>query len=150
MEIYREETFGPVLPVVRVRDEEQALALANDHQYGLTGSVWTKDIKRGLELASRLECGHANVNDLVVSVGNPMLPFGGVKNSGFGRYHGPEGLLSFTHQKAIMVDRGWLNSEPFWFPYRGKYPHMLEAFEGLLTNNLPRAVKALVKLRGIK
>lgn len=150
MEIYREETFGPVLPVIRVANEEEAVRMANDHQYGLTGSVWTQDHRRGLELASQLECGQANVNDLVVSVGNPVLPFGGVKNSGFGRYHGPEGLLGFVHQKAIMIDRGWFNTEPFWFPYAGKYPHMFDAFEGLLTNNLPRALKAMLKLRGIK
>ncbi|MFU8803707.1 MAG: aldehyde dehydrogenase family protein, partial [Bradymonadaceae bacterium] len=149
MEIYKEETFGPVLPVVRVQNEEEAIRLANDHQYGLTGSVWTKDHRKGLEIASRLECGQANVNDLVVSVGNPRLPFGGVKNSGFGRYHGHEGLLSFMHQKAIMVDRGWMSTEPFWFPYKGKYPHMLEVFDGLVANNLPRALKGLFKLRKI-
>ncbi|MEZ4337212.1 MAG: aldehyde dehydrogenase family protein [Sandaracinaceae bacterium] len=149
MEIYREETFGPVLPVVRVRDEEEAIRLANAHQYGLNGSVWTKDVERGLELASRLECGQATVNDLVSIVGNPALPFGGVKNSGFGRYHGPEGLLTFTHQKAIMVDRGWLDFEPFWFPYAGKYDAMSQVFHGLLGGNLPKALVAMTKLRSL-
>jgi len=149
MEIYREETFGPVLPVIRVRDAEEALRLANDHQYGLNGSVWTRDVARGLELASRMECGQVMVNDLVSIVGNPALPFGGVKNSGFGRYHGPEGLLAFTTQKAIMVDRGWLDFEPFWFPYEGKYDAMAQAFHGLLGGNLPKALLALTKLRGL-
>lgn len=147
MEIYREETFGPVLPIVRVRDEDEALRMANDHKYGLNGSVWTRDIKRGIELASRMESGQCSVNDLVQSVGNPALPFGGVKQSGFGRYHGPEGLLAFANQKAIMVDRGWLNQEPFWFPYDGKYPAMVEVFRGLLRGNLPRAVVGLAKLQ---
>ncbi|HJL18591.1 MAG TPA: aldehyde dehydrogenase family protein [Sandaracinaceae bacterium LLY-WYZ-13_1] len=149
MEIYREETFGPVLPVTKVRDAEEGLRLANEHQYGLTGSVWTKDMDKGLDLASRMECGQVMVNDLVASVGNPALPFGGVKNSGFGRYHGDEGLLSFTHQKAIMVDRGWLDFEPFWFPYRDKYDAMAQAFHGLLGGNLPKALFALQKLRKI-
>jgi acyl-CoA reductase-like NAD-dependent aldehyde dehydrogenase len=148
MEIYDEETFGPVLPIIKVRDEEEALRMANQHKYGLTGSVWTRDRKRGLELASRMECGQAMVNDVVLSVGNPVLPFGGVKASGFGRYHGPEGLLSFTHQKAIMVERAILESEPFWFPYRGKLPTMQKIFTHLLEGNLPGAVVNLLKLRG--
>ncbi len=147
MELYREETFGPVLPITRVRDADEAVRLANEHQYGLTGSVWTRDIDRGLELASRMECGQAMVNDLVVIVGNPALPFGGVKNSGFGRYHGPEGLLAFTHQKAIMVDKGRFENEPFWFPYRGKYEVMADAFHGLLSGNLPKALLAITRLR---
>lgn len=147
MDVYEEETFGPVLPVIRVRNEDEALRLANDHKYGLTGSVWTSDTSRGLALASRLECGQAVVNDLVVSVGNPVLPFGGVKNSGFGRYHGEEGLLSFMHVKAIMVDRGWMDFEPFWFPYAGKYPHMLEVFHALLAGRLPSALISLLKVR---
>jgi acyl-CoA reductase-like NAD-dependent aldehyde dehydrogenase len=149
MELYREETFGPVLPVTRVRNAEEAVRLANEHQYGLTGSVWTRDVEKGLALASRMECGQVMVNDLVSSVGNPALPFGGVKNSGFGRYHGPEGLLSFTHQKAIMVDKGKLDFEPFWFPYRDKYGAMADAFHGLLGGNMPKALIALTKLRKI-
>ena len=149
MEIYREETFGPVLPVTKVSGAEEAVRLANEHQYGLTGSVWTSDVDKGLELASRMECGQVMVNDLVAIVGNPALPFGGVKNSGFGRYHGDEGLLSFTHQKAIMVDRGKLDFEPFWFPYRDKYDAMAMAFHGLLGGNLPKALIALTKLRNI-
>lgn len=144
MDIYREETFGPVLPIVKVRDVEEAIRMANDHQYGLNGSVWTKDIKRGLELASRLECGQATVNDVVTSVGNPHLPFGGVKNSGFGRYHGDEGILGFTHTKAIMVDRGLMKSEPFWFPYEGKYDVLREAFDGLASRNLPKTLWGFV------
>ncbi len=149
MELYAEETFGPVLPVTRVRDAEEGVRLANEHQYGLTGSVWTSDLAKGLALASRLECGQVMVNDLVSIVGNPALPFGGVKNSGFGRYHGDEGLLSFTHPNAIMVDRGKLRSEPFWFPYRDKYEAMSMAFHGLLGGNMPKALLALTKLHRI-
>lgn len=146
MTIYKEETFGPVLPVIRVKDEQEALRLANAHEYGLNGSVWTRDTKRGVELASQMQCGQCSVNELVTSVGNPALPFGGVKSSGFGRYHGPEGLIAFSHQKAIMVDRGWLKSEPFWFPYAGKYDTLQSVFQGLLAGNLPKAAASLTKL----
>lgn len=146
MEIYREETFGPVLPVIKVHSEEEAIEMANNHQYGLTGSVWTNDTSRGLELASRLECGQASVNDVVLSVGNPILPFGGVKNSGFGRYHGPEGLYSFTHQKSLMVASGLFDVEPFWFPYRQKYPDMLGVFKGITSGNLFKIGKNFLSL----
>jgi len=147
MELYQEETFGPVLPIVRVRDEEEAVRMASDHQYGLTGSVWTQDTERGLRLASRVEAGQVNVNDLVVSVGNPALPFGGVKNSGFGRYHGAEGLLSFVHTKAIMVDPGWFKSEPFWYPYAPKMDGMKKLFHALLHNNLVKATLDVIQIR---
>lgn len=149
MAIYKEETFGPVIPVIKVRDVDEAVRLANEHEYGLLGSVWTKDTKKGLAIASRLECGQVVVNDVVVSVGNPALPFGGVKSSGFGRYHGPEGLLAFSHQRAIMVDRGLLKSEPFWFPYSGKYSAMRDAFHGVVGNKMAKAVIALLRLRKI-
>ncbi len=147
MEIYDEETFGPVLPVIKVKDEDEAIRMANDHKFGLTGSVWTKDKKRGIELASRMECGQAMVNDVVLSVGNPVLPFGGVKQSGFGRYHGPDGLLTFTHKKAIMVDRAFLSTEPFWFPYEDKFEVMKGVYDSFLKGHLMRAVGKLLKLR---
>lgn len=147
MELYDEETFGPVLPIIKVRNEGEAIRMANDHKFGLTGSVWTRDHKRGLELAGRMSCGQCMVNDVVLSVGNPALPFGGVKNSGFGRYHGAEGLLGFTYQKAIMVDRALLDSEPFWFPYEGKLPFMKKIFKSLLKGKMVSAVGTLLKVR---
>lgn len=146
MSIYREETFGPVLPVTRVRDEDEAIRLANDHEYGLTASVWTRDTRRGLALASRIEAGQVMVNDLVTSVGNPAIPFGGVKSSGIGRYHGAEGLLTFTHTRAVMVSRGLLASEPFWFPYREKEQAMRILFKGLVGSSLPRTLAGLAEL----
>ncbi|TVQ95307.1 MAG: aldehyde dehydrogenase family protein [Deltaproteobacteria bacterium] len=131
MAIWREETFGPVLPVIRVRDEAEAIARANDHEFGLTASVWTRDQERGLRIAESLHCGQVMINDVVLGVGNPALPFGGVKGSGIGRYHGPEGLTSFMHRRAIMADRGLLSADPTWYPYAGKYEALraiIEAF----------------------
>ena len=146
MEIYDEETFGPVLPIVKVADADEALRLANEHQYGLNGSVWTRDVQKGLDIASRLECGQVMVNDVITSVGHPALPFGGVKNSGFGRYHGPDGLLAFSAPKAIVVDRGFFPAEPFWFPFRGKYGPMKQAFDGLAEGSTTKVLAAFVKL----
>jgi acyl-CoA reductase-like NAD-dependent aldehyde dehydrogenase len=146
MEIYTEETFGPVLPVIKVRDEAEAIRLANEHQYGLTGSVWTSDLDKGRRLASQMECGQVGVNDLVQSVGNPKLPFGGVKSSGFGRYHGEQGLLTFMHAKAVMVASGRANSEAVWFPYHGKYKHMTKLFHSVLGGQWLGVGKAFVNL----
>lgn len=147
MDIYIDETFGPVLPIIKVKDEDEAIRLANDHQYGLSGSVWTKDKKHGLALASRMKSGQVMVNDVVVGAGNPAIPFGGIKGSGIGRYHGEEGLLSFVHTKGVMVDQGFFKSEPYWFPYKGKYGPMLRAYKALLNGNLPVALKNMLALR---
>ena len=147
MAIYREETFGPVLPVIRVTDENEAIRLANEHQYGLNGSVWTRDIQKGLRLASRLECGQASVNDVINTTGHPGLPFGGVKSSGIGRYHGEDGLRAFMHTKGIMVDRGLLSNEPTWFPYgEAKLSSVVSLAKGVIGGSLPRTIGAFIKL----
>lgn len=147
MDIYVDETFGPVLPIMRVKSEEEAIRLANDHQYGLNASIWTLDVDRGLKMASRIEAGQVTINDILSSVGNPVLPFGGVKNSGIGRYHGEEGILAFTHTRAIMADYGRLSSEPFWFPYKGKYGEMSAALKAVTKGNIPRALLAMLRTR---
>lgn len=121
LKIIQEETFGPVLPIIPFDTEEEAIRLANDTVYGLNASVWSKDLKRARRIASRLVTGAVVINDVLVSVANHGLPFGGTKNSGIGRYHGEGGLRIFCHEKAIVED--WKNgkSEVQWYPYRGKY-----------------------------
>lgn len=122
MKIMREETFGPVLPVMPFDSEEEAVRLANDSPYGLSASVWSRDLSRAKKLASRIEAGNVVINDVIITVANHHLPFGGIKESGIGRYHGPAGLQIFCHQKSVMVDRGRRLKEVNWYPYRGKYP----------------------------
>lgn len=101
MAAFDEETFGPVAAVIRVRDDAEAVALANASRYGLGASVWTRDPARGEALAARLEAGVVFVNAMVKS--DPRLPFGGVKRSGFGRELGAAGLREFTGAKAVWV-----------------------------------------------
>ena len=147
MEIYREETFGPVLPVIRVRDEDEAVRLANASEFGLAGSVWTQDTDKGLRIASRLECGQVMVNDVFTSVGHPGLPFGGIRSSGIGRYHGDEGLLGFMNTKAVLVDRGKANYDPIWFPHKGKLGFALDVFRGVASRKLTSVIKGFLGLR---
>jgi delta 1-pyrroline-5-carboxylate dehydrogenase len=117
MRLMREETFGPALPIQPFDSEEEAIALANASDYGLSASVWTSDRARGRRVASRLEAGSVAINDVLKNIGNPSMPFGGIKASGIGVYHGPEGLLACCRPLAIMESLSRAASEPNWFPY---------------------------------
>jgi len=117
MQIMREETFGPVLPIMRVRDESEALALANDTRFGLNASVWTRDKRRGTELARSIRAGSAVVNDCLVTYAIPESPFGGRRESGIGQVNGEAGLKSYCHAQSIVIDRFGAKQEFIWFPY---------------------------------
>jgi acyl-CoA reductase-like NAD-dependent aldehyde dehydrogenase len=131
MAIMREETFGPVVPVMRVRDVAEALGHANDSPYGLNASVWTGDLARGIEIAERFESGNACVNECVISAGVPALPFGGVKQSGVGSRHGgAEGLRQFCVKQAILVETRKRKQEPTWFPYTTRRARQIEKLIG--------------------
>lgn len=101
MPAWREETFGPVAAVRRVKDASEAVKVANDTQYGLGASLWTSDLKRGQELASQIEAGSVFINGMVAS--DPRLPFGGIKRSGFGRELGEFGIREFVNIQTIWV-----------------------------------------------
>jgi succinate-semialdehyde dehydrogenase/glutarate-semialdehyde dehydrogenase len=125
--LLREETFGPVLPIVRVRDAEAAVEKANQLPFGLSASVWTKNRARGIAIAERLRTGAVCVNDALIHFGVPALPFGGVGESGFGRSHGLDGLREMTRTRSVLVDRLGLEREPWWFPYSRGSERMLRA-----------------------
>jgi acyl-CoA reductase-like NAD-dependent aldehyde dehydrogenase len=120
MELMREETFGPIVAVMRVADEEEAIRLANDSHYGLSGSVWTKDIERGIEIAKRLETGSVVINDASMAYGAPEAPFGGLKDSGVGQVNGLGGLRGYTHPQPILIDRWGAKKERVWYPHTSK------------------------------
>ncbi len=101
MPAYHDELFGPVAAIIRARDEDDALAIANDSRFGLGGSVWTADTSRGEGFARRLACGSAFVNGLVKS--DPRLPFGGIKDSGYGRELSRLGIREFVNAKTLWV-----------------------------------------------
>jgi succinate-semialdehyde dehydrogenase/glutarate-semialdehyde dehydrogenase len=120
MDVMREETFGPVLPIMRVRDEQEALLRANDSRYGLNANVWTRDKRKGVELAKAIEAGAVVVNDCMVTYGVTEAPFGGRKDSGIGQVNGEVGLRSYCHAQAILVDRFGGKAEASWYPHTGR------------------------------
>jgi acyl-CoA reductase-like NAD-dependent aldehyde dehydrogenase len=118
MKIMREETFGPTLPIMKVKDAEEALRLANDSEYGLAGSVFSKNTDKGEKLARRVEAGAVCVNDAIINFAALELPMGGVKASGLGSRHGAGGIRKYCNQQAILVTpRLALKRELHFFPY---------------------------------
>jgi acyl-CoA reductase-like NAD-dependent aldehyde dehydrogenase len=117
MAVMRDETFGPIIPIMKFRDEEEAVRLANDSSYGLAASVWTKNARRGRALAQRLESGAVCVNDCLVHYLAIDAPMGGRKQSGLGRRHGVEGIRKYCHQQTVLVDRFGLKTELIWYPW---------------------------------
>lgn len=117
MAIMREETFGPIVAVMRVRDEKEAVRLANDSSYGLSSSVWTRDLDNGVEISRRIEAGSACVNDSEVVYGVTEAPFGGLKQSGVGQVNSESGLLGYCHTMPVVIDRFGRDRERMWYPF---------------------------------
>jgi acyl-CoA reductase-like NAD-dependent aldehyde dehydrogenase len=126
MKIMKEETFGPALPVMAVSGIDEALALANDSDYGLTASVWTRDRKKALWLAERLEAGTVTVNDHMFSFSDPKAIWGGVKKTGVGRSHGPYGLLEISNIKFVSLDFHKRRDQVWWYPYGSAKRRVME------------------------
>lgn len=128
MLLISDETFGPVVPVMKFRDDAEAIKLANASHLALTSSVWTRDVARGKRIAERLESGVTTINDHLYTHGLSEMPWGGWKHSGLGRTHGPEGLLEMTHAKAINWDILPAKRNLWWYPFNEKaYQALLNA-----------------------
>jgi acyl-CoA reductase-like NAD-dependent aldehyde dehydrogenase len=104
MRVCQEEVFGPVVPVIVVKDEEEALRVANNSPFGLSSGVITSDLAKGLSIAERLETGMVHINDSSVH-DEPQVPFGGVKDSGWGRHGGLAALEEFTELRWVTMQR---------------------------------------------
>ncbi len=126
--VLREETFGPLLPVVRVKDADEAIALANASEFGLSASIWSADTARAARLAERIEAGTVVINDSVVIAGMADVPHGGVKQSGIGRTHGKAGLEECVRTKATVIDRFPAWRQAWWFGYSPAHEEGIDAY----------------------
>jgi len=120
MECMTEETFGPTLPIMKVADEEEAIRLANESPYGLSGSVFSKDVAHGEAVARRVDSGAVCVNDALLNYSALELPMGGAKASGLGSRHGAGGIQKFCQHQALLISKLHLKKDLHMFPYKAK------------------------------
>jgi acyl-CoA reductase-like NAD-dependent aldehyde dehydrogenase len=148
--VLREETFGPLLPVVKVRDADEAVSLANATEFGLAASIWSRDTARAAKLAERLEAGAVTINDAIVVGGMADVPHGGVKQSGIGRTHGKAGLEECVRTKATVADQFASWRQAWWFGYSREHAEGLDAYvrvaHGRGALDRMRALPAFLKL----
>jgi succinate-semialdehyde dehydrogenase/glutarate-semialdehyde dehydrogenase len=127
LDVVRDESFGPLLPILPFDNEEEAIRRANDSPYGLVASVWTKDVERGRKIARRLVTGTVIINDVLYTHAIAELPWFGAKHSGMGVVHSDDGLLALT--RTVHVNYGMIslgNREPSWYPYTEKTTKFLK------------------------
>ena len=152
MRIMREETFGPVLPIMSFGTDDEAVRLANDSEYGLAASVWTRGAKRGEQLARRLHAGTVMVNDVISCFAISEAPHGGVKASGIGRTHGCFGLDEMVRIKYVDVDLMPAMKKVWWYGYGETFRQRMEGFldmqfAGRLGSKLAGALRAAGAIR---
>jgi succinate-semialdehyde dehydrogenase/glutarate-semialdehyde dehydrogenase len=138
----RDETFGPVLPIMPFSDDRQALQLANDSAYGLTASVWTRDIRVGERMAMEISAGTVMINDCVFTHALPGTPWGGCKHSGFGRSHSRLGLMEFVMPHHVHTNR-LRRKDMWWYPYDVAFYRQFAKLAQTLTGGLLDKAKAL-------
>ena len=127
MRAMQEETFGPTLPIATFSTEEEAIRLANDSEFGLTASVWTRDLARGNRVAEQIEAGSVCVNEVLYTHGIGQTPWGGFKNSGRGRTHGRDGLMELVQPQHIHINHIAILPDAWWMPYSA---NAVETFRG--------------------
>jgi acyl-CoA reductase-like NAD-dependent aldehyde dehydrogenase len=120
MSIITEETFGPVIPLVKVQDVDEAIRLANESRYGLSACVFSRDGAQARRVAEALQCGAVCINDSLINFVVVDAPMGGRKESGFGYRHGAEGIRKYCHQQTVVADRFGLKEEFSWYPASAK------------------------------
>jgi len=137
MRVMREETFGPLLPIQVVPSLDEAMRLANDSEFGLTASGWTRSRATARRLANELEAGTVTINDHLFSFGEPTASWGGVKRSGIGRTHSIFGLHELVNVKHVSLDLGDAATMPWWYPYDRAFQAFTRRAFGALYSNDP-------------
>src|SRR6185369_10075040 len=151
MKLMRDETFGPVLPIMTFKTDEEAVRLANDSIYGLTASVFTGSVDRGKRIAEQIDAGTVMVNEVVYTHAVAQTPWGGVKQSGYGRTHGTLGLLELVSAQHIHVNAMPRVADVWWFPYTKRAGALFRDFArrfttGSVFNSIPLLPKILRRL----
>ncbi len=146
MRIMREETFGPVLPVMAFDDDDEAVRLANDSEFGLAASVWTRKRQRGEQLARRIHTGTVMVNDVISCFGISEAPHGGVKASGIGRTHSRLGLMEMVRVKYLDVDLAPGMRKVWWYGYGPKAQRLAQGFSESLFGRGFARVRGLIRM----
>jgi succinate-semialdehyde dehydrogenase/glutarate-semialdehyde dehydrogenase len=150
MRIMREETFGPVLPVMAFDEDDEAVRLANDSEYGLAASVWTRNRARGEKLARRIHAGTVMVNDVVSCFGISEAPHGGVKASGVGRTNGRFGLEEMVQLKYLDSDRMPGMKKVWWYGYGEGFSRQMNGFLDLhFARGLRQRLRGALRASGI-
>jgi succinate-semialdehyde dehydrogenase/glutarate-semialdehyde dehydrogenase len=148
MDLIRQETFGPVVALMAFQDEEEAVRLANDSPFALSGSVWTSDLGKGKEFATRLRSGTITVNNVAYTFGLGATPWGGRGESGFGRTHGDAGLEELVEMQHVHLDKGKFPSEIWWPPHRQESKEVMHDVIELVSNGARgRPLQRLLKAR---
>lgn len=148
MKIMKEETFGPVLPVMKFNTIEEAIQLANDSSMALSSSIWTKDTELAKKIASRLQSGTITINDHLYTHGQTELPFGGWKESGMGRTHSTMGLEAMTRTKVVNWDALPLKRNFWWYPFdESSFRDLKAALEVSFPRGPIRFLKNLIILK---
>lgn len=155
MKVMRDETFGPVLPIMTFKTDEEAVRLANDSIYGLTASVFTRDMSRGRRVAEQIDAGTVMINEVVYTHAVAQTPWGGVKQSGYGRTHGRLGLLELVSAQHIHSNAVPVVPDVWWFPYTRQAADLFRGFAKRFTTGsvlnssllLPRIIRRLLERR---
>ena len=144
MRVIADETFGPIIPIVRVKDVDEAVRLANDSRYGLNASIWSQDLERAQQIAQRLQCGTVFINNHAITGALPFAPWTGVKDTGYGVANSEFALHTFVRPRTILVDKG-TKPDPWWLPADDLLADMAERLARVQLG----AVGAALKLPGI-
>ncbi|OGQ30579.1 MAG: hypothetical protein A3I75_00425 [Deltaproteobacteria bacterium RIFCSPLOWO2_02_FULL_50_16] len=147
MEIMQEETFGPVIPIIAFKNDKEAIEIANNSHYGLTASVWSKNLSRAQSIASQIEAGTVMINENVYTYALSETPWGGPKDSGIGRTHGKYGLLEMVEWRHIHINRATRVKNFWWYGYNyAKYQFILRLCDFFFAPRLWQRLLSLFKV----